>query len=196
MNSGWRYQYIAKEGAQRSRRFLSISDIGTAEADFNAEIALADSSSKKITIYVSVKNRVNTMGGQDWPKAIAAIENVASTDKNRKAPFLCVFGIAMDKGKRVIKCQQRTGIPYSVNTEIWPSNFFWPFFLNYSYEEVILAVLEVLMEIGDKDEIGVEVPEALIESFGAECRKYSLLNESGVFCDAFALATLFVGADK
>ena len=28
MNSGWRYQYIAKDCAVRSRRFITVSDIG------------------------------------------------------------------------------------------------------------------------------------------------------------------------
>jgi len=40
MNSGWRYQFIAKDGAIKSKRFVSVSDIGTAEADFNAIVGL------------------------------------------------------------------------------------------------------------------------------------------------------------
>lgn len=35
MNSGWRYQRIAYECAEASRRFKSVSDIGSVEADFN-----------------------------------------------------------------------------------------------------------------------------------------------------------------
>ena len=69
MNSGWRYQYIAKIGAIESGRFVEVSDIGTSEADFNVTIKVKKSESL-IYIYVSVKNRTNTMGGQDWPKAI------------------------------------------------------------------------------------------------------------------------------
>jgi hypothetical protein len=43
------------------------------------------------------------MGGQDWPKAISALENVARSDKNRSGPYICVFGIAIDKGQRQIR---------------------------------------------------------------------------------------------
>ncbi len=123
MNSGWRYQFIAKDGAIKSNRFDSFSDIGTAEADFNAVIGLKNSQ-KKISIYVSVKNRVNTMGGQDWPKAIYALEEIAKKDKNRTSPYICVFGIAMDKGLRHIKKNSKTKTPFSVNTELWKSDFF------------------------------------------------------------------------
>src|SRR5207249_4712277 len=35
MNSGWRYQFIAKDAALKTRRFHSVSDIGASEADFN-----------------------------------------------------------------------------------------------------------------------------------------------------------------
>jgi hypothetical protein len=102
MNAGWRYQFIAKDAAIDSNRFNSVSDIGTSEADFNATI-LELNTNKPINIYVSVKNRTNTMGGQDWPKAIRAMETMAQSDKNRTGPYLCVFGIAMEKGMRSIK---------------------------------------------------------------------------------------------
>jgi hypothetical protein len=97
MNSGWRYQFIAKDRALRSRRFISVSDTGAAEADFNATMQIVDTG-KTLNIYVSIKNRVNTMGGQDWPKAIYALEDVARGDKNRSGPYLCVFGIVIEKG--------------------------------------------------------------------------------------------------
>ena len=71
MNSGWRYQYIAKDCAVRSRRFITVSDIGASEADFYATMNIVDSN-KTLNIYVSIKNRANTMGGQDWPKRLRA----------------------------------------------------------------------------------------------------------------------------
>lgn len=64
MNAGWRYQYIAEAAAQRSQRFVSVSGIGTIEADFNAVIEY-ESEPGNLTIYVSVKNRTDTLGGQD-----------------------------------------------------------------------------------------------------------------------------------
>jgi len=42
MNSGWRYQYVAKDCALRSQRFITGSDIGASKADFNATMNIAD----------------------------------------------------------------------------------------------------------------------------------------------------------
>lgn len=66
MNSGWRYQFIAKDAAIITQRFDSISDIGASEADFNATV-VEIKTNRPINFYVSVKNRTNTLGGQDWP---------------------------------------------------------------------------------------------------------------------------------
>lgn len=161
MNSGWRYQYIAKSAANASKRFISVSDINSQEADFNATIAITKTN-EELSIYVSVKNRTNTMGGQDWPKAIRALEDVAKSDKNRFGTYLCVFGIAMEKGQRNINCEQKTGSPYSVNTEVWQSDFFWPFFANYTYEEIIKVVLSVLIAVEEQDEVEIDIPQKLI----------------------------------
>jgi hypothetical protein len=193
MNSGWRYQFIAKDGASCSRRFNSVSELGASEADFCVLIGTVDRDPQHVSIYTSVKNRINTMGGQDWPKAIAALETVAKNDKNRTSPYLCVFGIAMEKGGRLVKQEQKTKRKYSHNTEIWRSDFFWPFFTNHSYEEIIQAVLEVLIEVGEKDSIEIEIPDGLIESFGECCRQQELLDDRGMFHDPFRLVRLFVG---
>lgn len=194
MNSGWRYQFIAKDGANHSKRFISVSDIGTNEADFNATIKVHKYDSKVLNIYVSVKNRVNTMGGQDWPKAIRALEEVAKTDKNRNTPYICIFGIAMDKGTRIIKNNQKTGSPYSSNTEIWQSDYFWPFFTNHTYEEIAKAVLNVLIIESEPVNLGTDVPEELVESFGKCCKEYELLDKKGCFNDSFKLVELFVNS--
>ena len=195
MNSGWRYQFIAKDAAILSGRFVAVSDIGTSEADFNAVIK-EKSSSHAVNIYVSVKNRTNTMGGQDWPKAIRAMEEVARHDKNRSGPYLCVFGIAMEKGARSIKAESKNKIPYSFNTEIWLSDFFWPFFSNFKYEEIIKAVLEVLIEQEEKSTFDVEIPPEIIDAFGKICNKYKLLDGKGCFNDAYRLVELFCGKIK
>jgi hypothetical protein len=187
MNSGWRYQFIVVNAAALTRRFSSVSDLGLIEADFNA-ILKEGYGKEAVSIYVSVKNRANTMGGQDWPKAIKALELVASTDKNRKHPYICVFGIAMDRGKRNIKAT-KAGQIYSPNTEVWMSDFFWPFFTNYSYEEVTKAVLDVLMAFHKKTEI--EIPEQLIESFGESCKENGLVDEDGVFRDPYKIVEVF-----
>ncbi len=195
MNSGWRYQYMAKDCAVKSKRFISVSDIGTAEADFTATIGMINSRETVLNIFTSVKNRTNTMGGQDWPKAIYALEGVAQNDKNRNGPYICIFGIAMDRGQRIIKFPRKSPSPYSVNTEIWLSDFFWPFFSDYSYQEIITAVLDTLIEeahgVPGPSVINSLVPKELIESFGDCCRRYSLVDSKGNFNDPHKLVELF-----
>jgi hypothetical protein len=192
MNSGWRYQFIAKDCAVKSRRFTTVSDIGAAEADFNATMKILETG-RTLNIYVSIKNRINTMGGQDWPKAIYALEDVARGDKNRGGPYICVFGIVIEKGQRSIKGSAKTKSAYSVNTEVWLSDFFWPFFSNYSYSEIAKAVLEVLME---GKQVGVPppatiIPSELIEAFGEECRGHGLLDKQGRFNNPLKLIDVF-----
>jgi hypothetical protein len=193
MNSGWRYQFLATGCAQASDRFESVSDIGNAECDFNAVIRFQDVKAGHLTLYVSVKNRSNTMGGQDWPKAIQALETFAKLDKNRTGPYMCVFGIAMERGKRSIRKENKSGNPYSVNTEIWLSDYFWPFFANYTYEEIMKAVLDVLMESYDSETptIHVEVPSLLLDAFGEACRSHGLVDDAGIFHDPYRLVEFF-----
>lgn len=195
MNSGWRYQFIAKDTAISSKRFHSISDLGASEADFNA-IILEVVTGRHISIYTSVKNRTNTMGGQDWPKAIRAMEKMAQNDKNRTGPYLCVFGIAMEKGQRNIRSEAKTGMPYSFNTEIWLSDFFWQFFSNISYEKIIKAVLDILIEGKTLSSLNIEIPRDLITSFGDECLKYGVVDKNGIFNDPYKLVDLFCGKIK
>lgn len=195
MNSGWRYQRMAYQCAEISKRFLSVSDIGAIEADFNLQIKTVNyPSAPIINIYISVKNRTNTMGGQDWPKAIFALEEMAKSDKNRQGPYLCVFGIAMERGLRIIRGSSKTKKPYSINTEVWLSDFFWPFVSNYSYEEMMLAVCDVLIAQGEKAEnriIGVPPPKELVESFGYFCKEYGLLDGKGLFDNPKKLVSFF-----
>jgi len=193
MNSGWRYQYLAHDCATHSKRFKNVSDLGATEADFIATIKILDQSDRFLRLYVSVKNRGNTMGGQDWPKAIQALENVAKNDKNQTGPYCCVFGIAIDRGLRYIKRERKSGRAYSENTEVWLSDFFWPFFSNCAYEEIMTLVWEVLQEMKqtDKQQVQINVPDDLLESFGDCCRKEGLVNAEGVFNDPRRLIQFF-----
>ncbi|MCI0525337.1 MAG: hypothetical protein L0Y75_08760 [Acidobacteria bacterium] len=193
MNSGWRYQYLAHDCATHSGRFSGVSDLGAAEADFNATIKFRDRSKGLLSLYVSVKNRSNTMGGQDWPKAIQALDNVAKNDRNRTGPYCCIFGIAIDRGSRYIKREKKTGRAYSENTEVWMSDFFWPFFSNHSYEEIMTLVWEVLQDLKRSSSIQgqISVPDGLLESFGECCRLAGLVDEQGVFNDPRRLIQFF-----
>lgn len=192
MNSGWRYQHLAKDTARLSKRFDSVSDLNLKEADFNAVISHKEGN-HKLSIYVSIKNRSNTMGGQDWPKAIHALEGAAINDKNRDGSYICVFGIAMEKGERYIKTSRETKQPISFNTEVWLSDFFWPFFSNFSYDEIAKAVLDVLITENKQSSLEIEIPEQVIEAFGDECKKFGIVDGAGKFNDAHKLVDLFTG---
>lgn len=196
MNSGWRYQFLSTDCARRSGRFLGISDLGSPEGDFTALIAYLDENVNPLSLYVSVKNRSDTMGGQDWPKAIRALEAVASGDRNRRGAYCCIFGIAMETRSRTERRipRNRSGQPHSINTEIWYSNLFWPFFSDYSYEEIMLAVLDVLLDLEDDDALtSFSIPpEELIEGFGEACRENGLIDDEGVFNDPIELVSFFV----
>lgn len=193
MNSGWRYQFLVLGCAHSTRRFQRISDLGGVEADFNAVIEYQNKDRKPLSLYVSVKNRSNTMGGQDWPKAIAALEEMAARDKNRVGDYCCVFGIAMERGSRYIKKEQRTKKAHSYNTEVWLSDFFWPFFTNFSYQEIMQAVLDVLMDNFDPDQLApqLEIPDELLDSFGTCCGREGLLDDAGYFYDPKKLVNFF-----
>lgn len=196
MNSGWRYQFLAVSTAQSLKRFQQISDIGSAEGDFNAVIPFTDKKHypNPLRLYVSVKNRSNTMGGQDWPKAIHALENYAKSDKNGNGPYCCVFGITIEKGNRTIRRNGKNGQPYSSNTEVWLADFFWPFFSTFSYDEVMSSVLEVLLESDSSTVLSTEItpPDMLLESFGTECRIAGIIDNTGCFHDPFQLVRFFV----
>ncbi|MEP7287458.1 MAG: hypothetical protein ABI947_17000 [Chloroflexota bacterium] len=193
MNSGWRYQFLAVECASQSGRFRNVSGIGTSKGDFSAIINLAGSPVRPVNLYVSVKNRSDTLGGQDWPNSIVALESYAKSDQNKMGAYCCVFGIAMDRGQRRIP-RRRSGEAYSNNTEVWLSDFFWPFFSAYRYEEIMTAVLEALMAVEEDVEVlptQINVPDKVLDAFGAACREAELTDELGNFTDAFKLVRFF-----
>lgn len=197
MNSGWRYQFLSASCARESRRFLSVSGLATAEADFNAQIE-QEKGGDPVNLYVSVKNRSNTLGGQDWPNAIYALEALAVHDQNKIGPYCCIFGIAMERGTRRQSKSKKDKRPYSVNTETWLSDFFWPFFTNYSYEEMMVYVFEVLREEEPPNEeelaTQVEVPEETLETFRKGCFEAGLVNDVGDFHNPMRLITFLCKA--
>ena len=83
-----------------------------------------------------------------------------------------------------------------MNTEIWFSDFFWPFFSNYSYDEIAKTVLDILISKNNLSSLDVIIPKELIDTFGEECKKYKLLDENGCFNDAYKLVDLFCGKLK
>jgi hypothetical protein len=196
MNAGWRYQYIAKGAALYTQRFKTVSDIGSSGTDFTATIAMLGSDSEMLSVYASVKNRSSTISGSNWPKAIQDLEEAAKKDVNRTGPYICVFCLTMDRGNRVMKVARETKIPYSVNAEVWPSNFFWPFFTNYSYEEVVKTVMTVLPDVEEQDSMGVDVPSALLESFGMWCKNRGLIDSNGCFNNPEKLVEFFVRGSR
>lgn len=198
MNSGWRYQYLVIDCARETKRFKSISDIGASEGDFNAIIHFIDKTQSPLNLYVSVKNRSNTMGGQDWPKAIKALETLAANDKNKVGPYCCIFGMAMDRGTRHIKRRANDSVAHSINTEVWLSDYFWPFFANSNYEEIMTLVLKVLLssQSTNKSSAEIDIPEELVVSFGECCKQADLLDETGNFNDPFKLVKFFCATES
>lgn len=192
MNAGWRYQYLTIYCARETHRFESVSDLGLAEADFSARIERQDKQGEFVNLYVSVKNRKNTIGGQDFPKAVQALEHVANADKNRIGPYCCVFGIAMDRGDRQIR-RNRQNKPHSLNTEVWLSDYFWQFFTNFTFEEMMLAVLDVMENYTVEQNLSTEIaaPEELLEAFHQACLQQGLVTGDGVFDDARRLVRFF-----
>lgn len=189
MNSGWRYQYLAIDCAQKTERFKSISELGLTEADFNAVVEITQTK-KPLSIYVSVKNRSNTIGGPDWPNAIQALENYAISDKNRRGPYICVFAFVMESGSRSVKRTKDKSLR-SPNTELWASDYFWPFFTNYSYEEIMLAVLKVILANPDAEKTSLDVPKPILDCFEEKCKEYGLVDENGIFNDPAKLVSFF-----
>ena len=189
MNSGWRYQYLAIDCAQKTGRFTSVSELGLREADFNAVVEI-EKLSKQLSIYVSVKNRSNTIGGPDWPNAIQALESLAISDKNRRGPYICVFAFVMESGKRSVK-RTKDKTLRSPNTELWASDYFWPFFANYSYEEIMQTVLKVLIANPDAEKISLEVPSEVLNTFEQCCVEAGLVDEYGDFNDPSVLVSFF-----
>lgn len=194
MNSGWRYQILARDCAKNSGRFDEVAGFGNMKGDFIAKIRFLNNAHKPLHIYISVKNRSDTLGGQDWPNSIAALEAYAKSDNaHQDGPYICVFGIAMDRGSRRIP-RSRDKRAHSENTEVWLSDFFWPFFSAYSYEEIMTAVLDVLVTAAHSTEAlptQVDVPDKILDYFGEECRAAQLMNDVGNFDDPFKLVRFF-----
>jgi hypothetical protein len=74
--------------------------------------------------------------------------------------------------------------------------FFWQFFSNVSYEKIIKAVLDILIEEKTLSSLNIEVPKDLIASFGNECSKYGVIDKKGIFNDPYKLVDLFCGKIK
>ncbi len=194
MNSGWRYQYLAIDCAQKTGRFVSISELGLREADFNAVIEI-QKSHKPLSIYVSVKNRSNTIGGPDWPNAIQALEALAISDKNRRGPYICIFAFVMESGGRSVKRTKDKSLR-SPNTELWASDYFWPFFANYSYEEIMQAVLQVLITNPDAEKVSLDIPREILDLFETQCRVARLVDDTGNFNDPAKLVSFFCNTNR
>ena len=197
MISGWRYQLLARDCAKNSGRFDEVAGFGASKGDFIAKIEFTDNLYKPLHLYVSVKNRSDTLGGQDWPNSIAALEAYARTDNRQQdGDYICIFGIAMDRGTRRIP-RSRDKKAYSDNTEVWLSDFFWPFFSAHTYKEIMTAMLQVLVKAVDAAEIlptQVAVPDKVLTYFGEECKAARLINELGNFDNPYNLVDFFCGS--
>ncbi len=117
---------------------------------------------------------------------------MASEHKNRDGDYLCVFGLSVERGTRLMK-GNKSKVPFSYNTELWFADYFWPFFSNYSYEEIAKLVLEVLIASEAPHTSSEDVPQELLDSFQKCCEERNLLDEQGCFVGPYKLVEFFCG---
>jgi hypothetical protein len=172
MNAGWRYQFLALELASKlPERFAQVSG-GGKHSDISATLLLKNGD--EVRLYISVKNRSDTISGSKWPAAIESLEQEAIRDINRtEGSYLCVFGAAMEKG-------QRKRMSPSVNTEFWKSDFFWEFLTGLSYEETMEAVARIL-ELDKGQSAEGLIPAGVLTEFQALCIQKGLVGANGTF---------------
>lgn len=170
MNAGWRYQYLFVECAHASERFKSVSDLSTADSDVN--IIAKTTKDENINLYISIKNRKDTISGGSGKGVLKKLEDLALQDKNRIGAYCCIIAL----GIQTMKHRGRT--THSANIEYWPANFFWPFISGYTYEEIMNMVTARLSTI---KKIDLKVPVEIIEEFGELCAKNKIVNSQGNF---------------
>lgn len=180
MNAGWRYQYLLVECAHKSGRFKSVSDLSTGDSDVNVIAETADGQDT-VAIYITMKNRSDTISGGSGKAYLKGFEKSARDDKNRTAPYCCVIAYGM-------QTMQRRGRKKDFgNFEVWPSNFLWPFVSGYSYGEIVKMIIK---SSPDADELP-SLPDEIIEAFKQQCLKNKLINDEGVFPDQDAIINFF-----
>lgn len=188
-NSMLRYQAIVEIEALKSGRFRSIKKITNSDGCFSAIIDYMRREGS-LYIYVSINSRFDLMDEEYWNELNSQLESFAIADPNRSGDYLCVIGMANENGDR---CKLQTNSKsrlQSHSTEIWLSDFFWPFFTNFSYKEISLSVLSALIETQIPDTHEIVIPNDLIEVFGKCCRNEHLIDEIGKFNDSIKLARL------
>jgi len=182
MNAGWRYQFLAEELASKSERFERVSGLGTRE-DFTVIVRLKNGS--EVNVYVSVKNRRDTISGKDYPAVITRMEAEPSNDRNRVGPYLIVIALAIHPGKNRSRMRNKDKQLISENFELWPANFFWPFVAGVSYETIMAAVASQIKRVALPS-----LPVEVSDYFEQLCREAGLLQD-GAFHDQGALLKLF-----
>jgi hypothetical protein len=186
MNAGWRYQFLAIELARlHGSRFTAVNG-GNMEADIHAICPLKNG--RDLHLYISIKNRSNTISGSRRRAAYTELETYANADKNRAGgPYLAVVGITIEHG-------DRSQSSYSNNIETWKSDFFWPFFSGRSYKDIMLAVGRVLGQEKSKLEViaAKKLPVQTLAEFIAQCSRAGLLKNEKTFKDASDLVDFFL----
>ena len=73
------------------------------------------------------------------------------------------------------------------------ADFLWPFFANYSYEEIMTFVLDVLLKISAGEELSTQMkmPEEVLDHFGKLCRDAGLVDAAGYFDNPYKLVKFF-----
>lgn len=89
--------------------------------------------------------------------------------------------------------RNKSATPFSYNTELWFADYFWPFFSNYSYEEIAMLVLDVLIESRAPHTSSEDIPQELLDSFKKCCEEKGLIDKNGCFVEPYTLVEFFCG---
>lgn len=81
-----------------------------------------------------------------------------------------------------------------MNSVVLSSDQFRPFFANYTYEEAMTLILEVLISSVEPDELPGEltIPDQVLDAFGNACFDAGLVDEAGRFNNPYRLLEWFL----
>ena len=174
-----------REGKSLFKYFKKYSDDPAATADklfgkYYREVAAEQFRNRTLQ-----KERMNS----GWRYQFLAHDCAANSGR-----FQSVSDMSADDGSFsvVIKYQDETNGLLSIDIdalENWQPHFIWPFLTNFTYEEMMCFVVEVLAESTQVTPrpLQFQIPEVILDSFGKRCRQKGIVSEYGVFNEPYEL---------
>ena len=177
MFSGWRNQFLLFECAKKIGRFETVGDVDTS---FDIVATIKSLSGEVITLYISLKNRKDTMSGSSVRGVLSKLEDNAKNDKNRDGLYCIIIGCAIDTTR------YRSGSSYSQNLEFWPAKLLWEFFSGFTFPHVMNSISQQ-QNSRKQNKLADELKLSLIK----ECKKLELINEQNIFHDRKRIIEIF-----